>query len=150
MDAAIAGDAIGGLRLQQLCAFLDQHLPAGRTRLAVDRITLPDRPAAAGGHEAPLGVGVDGLDPDFRPVSLQLVRNDPGDGGADVLAHFGADDVHGDHAVAADHIPDRRLEPGGRAGGKRCLSGETQDDPGAGCGDQEIPPGKRFKRAGRL
>ena len=50
------------------------------------------------------------VDAHLAPVGLELVGEDAGERGADVLAHLGADDVDGDDAVAIDAVPDGRLE----------------------------------------
>ncbi len=100
----------------QFGALFDEGHAAGRAGLAEDGKTLPYRPAAAGDHQAPFRVGIDVDDPHLVPVGLELVGDDAGERGADMLAHLGADDVDGHDAAAIDAVPDCRLEEFGRGG----------------------------------
>ena len=91
------------------CGF-DQGGPASGPRLTVDGPALPDRPAAAGDHQAPFLGRIDMGDVYVFPCDFELVRQNTRDGGADVLAHLGTDDVDVDLTVGVDPVPHRRLE----------------------------------------
>ena len=119
-DRAVARQALLGRNVEQLCAFLNQCDPPGRARAAEDRKGCPNRIAAAGHHHAPLGIGVDCVDPHLRSVRLELIGQDAGKRRSDILPHLGADDVHGNDAVAIHAVPDRWLEAVRRPG--RCLA----------------------------
>ena len=56
-------------------------------------------------------------DTDLVPIGLKLIGEDAGQCRADMLAHFGADDVDGDDARRVDAEPDRRLEQRSSGGG---------------------------------
>jgi hypothetical protein len=80
--------------------------------------------------------------PHLFPVGLQLVGHDAGERGAHMLAHFGPDDVDGDHAGAIDAVPDGRLKQVARrdlglASCRRPGPGKSQHDAGPHHRDQE-------------
>ena len=83
-------------------------------------------------------------DAHVAPVDFELIGEDAGDGRADVLAHFRADDVHGHDAIAVEAVPNRGFE-GARP---RLLRGafsrrETERDGRAGHADQKGAARKR-------
>ena len=135
----------GAAHAEQLAPASISAMRPGRAGVAVRRKALPHRPAAAGDHQAPLRIGIDVDDAHLAPVGFQLVGEDAGDGGADVLAHLGADDVDGDDAVAVDactrwwarsadlELP--RAAP--------CAGAKPKVTAGAGHGDQEAAARKR-------
>lgn len=65
-----ARGAIGRTGAEQRRARLDQGDATGGTRLAEHREGLPHRPAPAGDHQAPFGVGIDMDDADLVPIGL--------------------------------------------------------------------------------
>ena len=137
-DLAVGGRAGCGIDAERFCAGLDQRHAAGGAGLAVERIGLPDGPASAGDHQAPLRIRVDVLDAHIFPRRFEFIGEDARERRADMLAHLGADDVDGDDAVRVDRIPLRRLEGRGVAGGFcRACGEEGEGDAGAGGGDEE-------------
>ena len=82
--------------------------PAAPARLKTGNLQY--RTAAARHHDAPLRIGVDGVDAHVVPVGFEFVGEDAGERRADMLAHLGADDVDGHDAVAVDAVPDSRIE----------------------------------------
>lgn len=134
---------------EELRAFLDHHATRGGTGLTERVPGVPDGPGPAGDVLAgPFRGGVDLRDLDLVPVGVHFVRDDAGEGGADMLAHFGADDVDVDRPVRSDGAPDIGLERGFRRHGRRkCrgstgLAGETEHQPGAGRRHQEVAAGE--------
>ena len=104
-DHAVARRAGRCRHAEQLGAFLDQRRATGGAGLTERLEALPHRPASAGDHGAPLRVGVDVPDMHARPVRFQFVRQDTSQRRADMLAHFGANDVDGDAAIGGDFAP---------------------------------------------
>ncbi|CAB5370617.1 unnamed protein product [Rhizophagus irregularis] len=159
MDRATARGAIGRTGAEQLRARLDQGDATGGTRLAEHREGLPYRPAPARDHQAPFGVGIDMDDADLVPIGLQLIGEDARERGADMLAHFGADDVDGDDAGGIDAEPDRRfkLRPRGGSGGaaghgridRRQHVRKAEGESCGTAGDEKTPARKRAARGFR-
>ena len=88
------------------------------------------RPAAAGDHQTPLGIGVDHVEPHLVPVRFELIGENTGERGSDMLSHLGADDVDGHHSLAVDAVPDGRLESVGRDLGTRQGPGPGETEGG--------------------
>src|SRR5262249_28025488 len=107
---ALARDALRRAHAEQAGARLDQSDPARGAGAAVDREIGRYRLAPASAHVAPLRIGIDQQDTHIAPVDLQLVSEDAGNGRADVLTHFRADDVHGHDAIAVEAVPNRGFE----------------------------------------
>ena len=126
---------------EQLGAFFDEGNTAGRARSAEHRKTLPHRPTAAGHHQAPFGIGIDGDDPHTVPVGLQLVGDNPGQSRTDMLAHLGADHVDGHRAAAIDAVPNRRLEE------LTCADARQRGQAGASVSQHEGAPQHRNQEA---
>ena len=81
-------------------------------------------------------------DADLLPVGFELVGDNAGQGGADVLAHLGPDDIDRHHAVRVDGVPEGGLEggrPGKGAQGDGGVSGggEAEGRARCTCRDQE-------------
>ena len=75
---------------------------------------------------------------DLRPVGFQFVGNYPGNGGAHVLAHLGADDVDGDRPRPVDIEPDG----GGEAVGGLSWHRGAEHGAGGRYRDQEAASGR--------
>ena len=120
--------------------------PAAPARLKTGKVIQTDQlpPVTIRPHFGSVSTAID---PHLVPIGLELVGEDAGERGADMLAHLGADDVDGDDAVAVDAIPDGRLERAlrGRRRGvpPRVRPCETEGEPRAGHADQKAAARER-------
>jgi hypothetical protein len=141
---AVARAAGSLVDAEQSRPFLDEGDASRRGGLAQRQETLPHRPAAAGDHEAPLRIGIDIVEPDLVPVGFEFIGDDPGERGADMLAHLRLGDADGDGSLVVDAVPDRwreRCRIGGAAGGTK-----AHDDSAARGADDEAAPRQRATR----
>ena len=147
-DGAVARRALLRGNAEKLCSHLYEGDAPSGARPAEYGKGLPDRPAAAGDHRTPLGVGVDRVEPHLVPVGLEFICENTGERGSHVLPHFSADDVHGDDAVVIDAVPDGRLEHVLRIRGvrQRLSPREAEGDRGARHAHQKAAARRRNDR----
>ena len=149
-DAPVAGAAVGRVGAEQRRAGFDQHDAAGRAgaRQAVE--LGGDAAAVDGVGEAvfrevlsrPFGV----VERDLAPVDLELLGDDLGERGADMLAHLRLDDMDDGLSRRQHGEPDRGGE--GRGCGRvrraRARRAEADGEDGPGCArrraDEEFAP----------
>lgn len=145
--------AHAAIHAEKFRALFDESDAAGGTGAAQEREALPHRPAAAGDHLTPFRIGIDVNDCHLVPVDLQLIGDDAGERGTDMLAHFRPDDVDGYSAVAADRIPDGRFKQiagsrrparvQGKLGSGERRAGISQYDASFDGCDQKVAPRER-------
>ncbi|MCY1518729.1 hypothetical protein D9M68_534530 [compost metagenome] len=105
-DFAVLGADGRWFDAKTLCRRLHQHGPCGGAGLPVAVELRPDAGRTTGHLYAEVGVGVrlcgrGMLDPDRRPVGIQLLGDQHRQPGPDTLAHLRVGQQHGDAVVAA-------------------------------------------------
>ena len=106
-DAAVLGARGRRIDAEEARTGLRQGDAPGGAGSAEQFEVLPDRPAPAGDHEAPLRIAVHVLQAHRRPVRLEFVGDDARQRRADVLAHLRFGDAHGDDAIGVDRVVHR-------------------------------------------
>jgi hypothetical protein len=109
----VPGDALGGGHVPLRRGRADEHHLRGRSCLPEGRVEVTDRAGSVRVLIAVLRVADALLDPDARPVDVQLVGRHHRQRGPDARSHLGSvgDDEHG--AVGLDAQIDARPQDGG-------------------------------------